>query len=140
MTARATLDAILATFGVRIVPTSRRRSPGDTHAGAVLQRILADHGREHLCLTLCLIRASQRNSEALHSEILGAMSDVLAQRPDWHHRFGELADAVDAVDLAELRDRAVQLRPWPVRGTLRTWVYVDLRDRLGEADEVEMAA
>jgi hypothetical protein len=140
MTARAALDVILADFGVRVIPTSRRRSAGDTHAGAVLQRILVEHGAGHLCGVLALLRGSARNREALHSESIAAVSDVLIARPDWQGSYERLVEAFECVNLERLRDRAVERRPWPVRCTLRVWIYAILRDRLGAADDVEMAA
>jgi hypothetical protein len=127
----------LADYRVEIIPTSRRRGPGQTHAGGVLRRILRERGAEHLRLVLGLIRGSSRNREALNGETIASVSDVLIQRPDWLERFADLVDVFERVNLEGLRDRAVQLRPWPVRDTLRAFLYAVLRDRLGAADEVQ---
>lgn len=135
----ASLDRILAEYRVEIIPTSRRRGPGQTHAGGALRKILQEHGSEHLCLVLDLIRGSARNREALNSETIASVSDVLIQRPDWLERFADLVDVFELVNLEGLRDRAVKLRPWPVRDTLRTFLYAVLRDRLGATDKVQMA-
>lgn len=136
----ATLETILPAYGLVIVPTSKRRAAGETHAGGVLRRILREHGVEHLATVLALLRGSSRNRESLSSESIAAVSDVLRARPDWLEPFGDLVEAFEHLDLDGLRERAVSLRPWPVKATLRTWVYLDLRDRLCAADELEMAA
>lgn len=123
------LGDILADFGIRIVPTRQRRQPGDTHALGVLRRIVAAYGEVHLAASLRLIRASPRNAESLHSETIAAVSDVLAViPPSTDDR--SLAAAFDAVDLDHLRARAVALRPWPVRSTLRVFLLTAIERRL----------
>lgn len=116
------LHVILATYGLEIVPTRQRRRPGQTHAGGVLRQILRDHGPEHLSAVLHAIRSSPANAEALHSETIGAVSDVLIARG----RAFPISQAIASIRLCSLRERAVRLRPWPVRDTLRAFLDAEI--------------
>lgn len=53
----------------------------------------------------------------LWSETIGALSDVLVQRPDWLERPSDLFAVLDTIDLNNARQRALERRPWPVRQT-----------------------
>ena len=118
------LRPILATFGVQIIPTKKRRQLGETHARAALTGVLREHGEDHLLLTLRCIRESAPNGDALSSETIASVSDVLAQRRDWHARPGDLLATFDRIDLEALRKRCVLRRPWPVRETMRALLYL----------------
>lgn len=120
------LRPILAEFGVTIVPTSRRRRPGETHARGMLIEIMTDHGEDHLRLVLRCLREPARNREAMWSETFAALSDVLASEPSWKAHPAALLHAMAAIDLDALRLEAVELRPWPVRETLRAWLFDDV--------------
>ena len=69
------------------------------------------------------IREAGANRPELWSETILAVSDILDMRPDWRDAGGALLDAFDAIPLAELRMKAVALRPWPMRQTLRGMIY-----------------
>jgi hypothetical protein len=56
-------------------------------------------------------------SPDLASDTFGAVSDVLLFRPQMPQ--DALEQAFATIDLSEQRKRAVRLRPWPVRQTLR---------------------
>lgn len=123
---KGSLDVLMDRLSIRLVPCRRRRLPGQSHARGTMKEIRAAHGDPHLIFTLRLIRESTPNKDALWSETIGAVSDILAQRPDWQERPSELFDAFDAIDLNEIRQIAVQRRPWPVRATMRAMLYVKL--------------
>lgn len=126
------LEDICYTFGIHIVPVSRKRRVGETNARAVMEAIIRDHGEPHLLLTLRSIRESVPNREALWSETFGAVSDALAQRPDWTQRPSDLFAAFDQIDLDAERRISVERRPWPVRATLRARVYRELEEKMDE--------
>jgi hypothetical protein len=48
-------------------------------------------------------------------------------------------EAVDDMPLGAMREQAVALRPWPVRATLRTLIYVDLLQRLDHCQVMQAA-
>jgi hypothetical protein len=120
------LEAICYGLGIRMVPTSRRRKPGETHARGTMERILEEQGEDHLLFVLRCIRETKPNHEALSSETIASVSDVLVQRPDWAQRPSELFDAFDHINLDAEREISVQRRPWPIRATLRARIYLKL--------------
>ncbi|KQT60360.1 hypothetical protein ASG54_09395 [Aureimonas sp. Leaf460] len=129
---------LLDFFSVQAVPTRQRRRPGETHARGTMEKILKEEGEAHLLLTLRCIRESAPNAEALSSETIAAVSDVLAQRPDWHERTDELLAIFDRIDLEALRERALRLRPWPVRGTMRAWLYLIMERLMDRSNTLAM--
>lgn len=126
------LDAILDGLGIKLVPVYRRRAAAQSHARGTMWEILNEYGTGHLVFTLRCIKQTKGNRDALWSETIGAVSDVLVQRPDWAERASELFSAMDGIDLNETRRRAVNRRPWPVRGTLRSYLYLELERRLDD--------
>ncbi|KQT52201.1 MULTISPECIES: hypothetical protein [unclassified Aureimonas] len=128
--AKSHLDQFLDGIGVRLVPVARRRRGAQSHARATMREILNDHGGDHLALVLRFIRDSEGNKGALWSETIGAVSDILLQRPDWAERPSDVFAALDTIDLNDARREAVLRRPWPVRQTLRAYLYRDLQRAL----------
>ncbi len=124
------LAAICDEAGIRIVPTSRRRRPGETHARGALTEILNEHGEAHLRFVLRCLRESERNREALWSEVIASVSDVLISCPTWQAAPDAFQAALNRIDLEKARLRAVEMRPWPVRGSLRASLYMTLEGLL----------
>ena len=121
------LDALADQLGIKIIPTWRRRGPNETHARGAFKAIIAGHGEGHLVTVVrCIRETGPSNRTELWSETILAVSDVLALRPDWRDAGGDLLDAFDVIPLAELRTKAVALRPWPVRQTLRGMIFARL--------------
>jgi hypothetical protein len=128
------LDALLDGLGIRIVPVYRRRAAAQSHARGTLHEIRNTYGDGHLVFTLRCIRQTKNNRDELWSETIGAISDILIQRPDWAERAGDVLDAFDGIPLGVLRGEAVARRPWPVRATLRTLIYKALETKLDEPE------
>ncbi|QYM73897.1 hypothetical protein K1X45_05680 [Pseudochrobactrum sp. Wa41.01b-1] len=125
--AKGRLDSTMDQLGVKLVPTYRRRARGQSHARGTMKAIRDAHGEGHLIFVVRTIKQSAGNIDELWSETIGAVSDIVLQRPDWaERRAGDFMAAFDKVDLASLRGRALALRPWPVRGTLRTLILSEL--------------
>ncbi len=124
---QASLTDILAFSGVDVVPTRQRCQRNETHARGLLAGIFKAEGPEHLSLVLDCVTVDPANRSALWSETIGAASDAILFHPTIGAQ--ELVSAFAAIDLRRHRDRAVRLRPWPVRGTLRSFIDQDL-DRL----------
>lgn len=132
------LDALLDGLGIKVVPVYRRRAAAQSHARGTLHEIRNQHGDGHLIFVLRCIKQTNGNRDALWSETIGGMSDVLIQRPDWGDRASDLLDALDAIDLNELRRHAVKRRPWPVRATLRAYLYIALERRLDSSVDKDL--
>jgi hypothetical protein len=129
------LDALLDGLGIKLVPVYRRRAAAQSHARGTMHEIRNQYGDGHLVMTLRCIRQTKNNRDELWSETIGAISDILIQRPDWAiDRAGDVLDAFDSIPLGVLRGKAVARRPWPVRATLRTLIYQCLENILDEPE------
>lgn len=130
------LDALLDGLGIRLVPVYRRRAAAQSHARGTMHEIRNLYGDGHLIMALRCIRQTKNNRDELWSETIGAVSDILVQRPDWAmNRAGEMLEAFDSIPLGILRGEAVARRPWPVRHTLRTLIYKQLEAILDEPEQ-----
>ena len=132
--AKGKLDTLLDGLGIKLVPIYRRRAAAQSHARGTMHEIRNSYGDGHLIFVLRCIRQTTNNRDELWSETIGAISDVLIQRPDWAERAGDALDAFDMVPLGVLRGEAVARRPWPVRPTLRTLIYKQLEVILDEPE------
>ena len=126
------LDALLDSLGIRLVPIYRRRKAAQSHARGTMHEISNKHGDGFLVFVLRCIRETKNNRDELWSETIGAVADIFEQRPDWLEKGSEVLDAFDNIPLGELRGKAVNRRPWPVRATLRTLIYERLEGYLDE--------
>src|SRR6185312_3092610 len=114
------LDTLLDGLGIKLVPIYRRRAAAQSHARGTMHEIRNQYGDGHLIFVLRCIRKTRNSRDELWSETIGAISDILTQRPDWAlERAGELLEAFDHIPLGVLRGEAVERRPWPVRPSLR---------------------
>lgn len=129
------LDAILDGLGIKLVPIYRRRAAAQSHARGTMHEIRNQYGDGHLVFVLRCIKQTRNNRDELWSETIGAISDILAQRPDWAlERAGDVLSAFDTIPLGVLRGEAVARRPWPVRASLRMLIYKELEKRLDEPE------
>jgi len=133
--AKGKLDALLDGLGIKLVPVYRRREAAQSHARGTMHEIRNQYGDGHLIFVLRCIKQTKNNRDELWSETIGAVSDILIQRPDWAERASELLDTFDHVPLGPLRGEAVARRPWPVRATLRTLIYKQLEAKLDEPEQ-----
>jgi len=78
-----------------------------THAGAIMQRLIDLYGTAHLRLVVMTILETKNNANALAEPILYAVSDVIQQHPSWPGVDPEKwFKAFDDIDLLELWGRA----------------------------------
>ncbi|TKT79997.1 hypothetical protein [Aquamicrobium sp. LC103] len=129
------LDALLDGLGIKLVPIYRRRAAAQSHARGTMHEIRNQYGDGHLLFVLRCIRQTKNNRDELWSETIGAVSDIVIQRPDWAERASELLDAFDQIPLGVMRGKAVHRRPWPVRATLRALIYERLEAILDEPEQ-----
>ena len=129
--AKGRLDSLMDQLGVKLVPTYRRRARGQSHARGTMKALRDAHGEGHLIFVVRTIKQSAGNIDELWSETIGAVSDIVIQRPDLaEQRARDFMEAFDQIDLSALRGRALALRPWPVRGTLRTLILSEVESLL----------
>jgi len=133
--AKGRLDALLDGLGIKLVPVYRRREAAQSHARGTMHEIRNQYGDGHLIFVLRCIKQTKNNRDELWSETIGAVSDIIIQRPDWAERASELLDAFDHIPLGPLRGEAVARRPWPVRPSLRVLIYKQLEIILDEPEQ-----
>ncbi len=108
--AKGRLDSLMDQLGVRLVPTYRRRARGQSHARGTMKALRDAHGEGHLIFVVRTIKQSTGNIDELWSETIGAVSDIVIQRPDLaEQRAGDFMEAIR-------QDRPC-CSPWPRSGT-----------------------
>ncbi|WP_234879182.1 hypothetical protein [Sinorhizobium americanum] len=101
----------------------------------MIKAIFDKHGEDHLETVLACITAARNGG--LWSETVGAVSDVLVFRSSWP--IPAIKRAFADIDLQKHRHFAVRLRPWPVRGSLRVLIDLDL-EKLVKSSEAEQGS
>jgi len=122
------LASICAEIGIKIVPLTKQRDAMETFAENTMERILRNHGEEHLRSTLIAIVETQNNKRMLVAPVIWAMSDVLLMQPSW---FGSaFLEAMDGIDLAEMYDRAkAYKKAAQPRQAIATMLFEKLREK-----------
>lgn len=98
------LASLCEELGVSVVSITKHRDSGETCAGGTLARILEEHGPAHLRSVLLSIMETGNNKDYLVAPVIWAVSDIILAHPDWFG--GAWLDAMDAIDLAEMHERA----------------------------------
>jgi len=103
---RGKIDQLARECGVVILPchqARRGRTYKVTPARRTLQRMLRAHGPGHVRLTLrCIVDSSRANASELHDDVIGAVSDVLAQNPEIAD-MDNILEAFEALSLSKIR-------------------------------------
>lgn len=124
------LSALLAECDIRVVPVAKVRAPRETYAENTMQRIMLEHGEQHLRSVLISITETENNSKMLIAPVLWAVSDIILAHPKWFG--GSFLEALDCVDLATLHARAkANRRAVQPRQAIATMLYDKLSERLG---------
>lgn len=98
------LAEICAELGITVIPTAKQRGTMETCAVNTLERILREHGAEHLRSVLIAIVETENNKRALVAPVILGMSDLLLAHPSWFS--GTFLEAMDGIDLTELHEQA----------------------------------
>lgn len=126
---------------IRISPTSAPQ----TNAVVMIQKMINLHGEEHAWSVLYALTQSQNHKGDLTSAMIGAISDLFCRYPGWRERLGEFCDALDLMDLSELRRMAkrgpgVDGRAPKQRVLLAAYLFVLLVVLMETEDQKEMVA
>lgn len=97
------LASICSEIGITVIPVTKHRDVMETCAVNTLERILRDHGPEHLRSTLISIVETENNKRMLVAPVIWALSDILAAHPAWFG--GDFLQAMDSIDLPEMHER-----------------------------------
>lgn len=139
MAHRCDVFAVAGRCGVRLPPmneVSRHRSPRESFARKTMKRIGRKHGEAHLELTLRLIVESAGNATALFGDVIWAVSELIAARPDLLDRGLDLYADFDAIGLIDVRRQARALRlRLPSTSVMTTILALRLDGRAGSSGE-----
>lgn len=123
------LQAILDALEIELIPPTKTRRENQITAGETLRTLLAQHGPEHLTMTLRTITESAGNQLALTDPIVRAISAVMLAHPAWPDTGSRWLEAFDAINLVELYSRAKPLKH-AVAGSAWMFLAGMLVDRL----------
>lgn len=98
------LRAICDEIGITVIPVTKHRDLMETCAVNTLERILKEHGEEHLRSVLISIVETENNKRMLVAPVLWAMSDLLLAHPSWFG--GDFLAAMDRIDLPDIHEQA----------------------------------
>jgi hypothetical protein len=126
--ARRSVGDICADLDIEIVPTAARRGASQSCASQTMRRILDEHGEGHLILVLRSIVETGNNRGELVAPTIWAISDLIRAHPSWVAKGLGWLEALDRVDLGELRSQAkANRRAVAPRRALATMLYQQLR-------------
>ena len=121
------LSQICQSLGITVIPHTQRRAKGETHAVVTMERILAQHGPEHLTLVLRSIAETTNNGLELVAPTIWAISDIVLAHPAWTATTAWL-DALDGARLSDMRARAkANRRAVQARQAIATMLFEHLR-------------
>jgi predicted protein tyrosine phosphatase len=103
------LATICADVGITVVHPAQHRpfTPMQTAAGNTLDKILRDHGENHLRDLLAVLTESQNNRNMLIAPVIKAVSRIMAENPGWYgDEASDFLDVMDRADLASMYESA----------------------------------
>jgi hypothetical protein len=113
------LDRLLSALDITIIQNNESARPNTTKARGKLQRILDQHGEQHLILVLRTILESESNSKALIDPVICAVSTVMLKYPAWPETGLRWIEAFDDINLLHLHNIVRPLKPdEPARSAL----------------------
>jgi hypothetical protein len=129
MEGKMTLSELCEELGISIVPVTKQRKPMQTFAHETLDRILHEHGSDHLrSVLITIVETASSNKRQLVTPVIYAVSDILLAHPLWFS--GELLDAMDAVDLGKMHELAkANRRAAQPRQAISTMLFERLHSR-----------
>jgi hypothetical protein len=122
--AQRSVGDICADIDIEIVPTAARRGASQICASQTMKRILDEHGEGCLILVLRSIVETGNNKAELVAPTIWAISDLIRAHPSWVVKGLGWLEALDEVDLGELRTQArANRRAVAPRRALATMLY-----------------
>ena len=94
-------------------------------------RLIERRGLPHVVVSLRCICESEGNSNALISDIIGAVSDIVLSHPRWPAMGLAFVKAFNAIDLLAVRKTAKAANIQPLRVGVATLIAIELAKILG---------
>src|SRR5664280_912533 len=113
-------------------PTTR---PGSAQLATCCKRfvgrLIKQHGLPHVTMVLRAIAESEGNGNALISDVIGAVSDIVLAHPRWPAMGLAFIEALDHVNLLDVRKTAKAANVHPLRVGVATLIAIELAKILG---------
>jgi hypothetical protein len=109
----------------------RCREPLATCCDKFVGRLIEQHGLPHVTMVLRAIAESEGNGNALISDVIGAVSDIVLSHPRWPAMGLAFIEALDHVNLFDVRKTAKAANVHPLRVGVATLIAIELAKILG---------
>jgi hypothetical protein len=121
-------------LGIRYYPPNKQ--PGRdrklaTCCDRFVGRLIEQRGLPNVCVALRCITESEGNSNALISDVIGSISDILLAHPRWPATGLRFVEAFDCINLLEIRKTAKAANVQPLRVGVATLIAIELAKVLG---------
>jgi hypothetical protein len=124
---------LFADLSITYYPPNKQRSrePLATCCDKFVGRLIGQHGLPHVTLVLRAIAESEGNGNALISDVIGAVSDIVLSHPRWPAMGLAFIEALDHVNLFDVRKTAKAANVHPLRVGVATLIAIELAKILG---------
>ena len=124
---------LFADLGITYYPPNKQRSrePLATCCDKFVGRLIGQHGLPHVTLVLRAIAESEGNGNALISDVIGAVSDIVFSHPRWPAMGLAFIEALDHVNLLDVRKTVKAANVQPLRVGIATLIAIELAKILG---------
>jgi hypothetical protein len=124
---------LFADLGITYYPPNKQRSrePLATCCDKFVGRLIGQHGLPHVTMVLRAIADSEGNGNALISDVIGAVSDIVLAHPRWPAMGLAFIEALDHVNLLDVRKTAKAANVHPLRVGVATLIAIELAKILG---------
>ena len=121
-------------LGITYYPPNRQRAKNQqlaTCCDRFVGRLIEQHGLPHVTMVLRAIAESEGNGNALISDVIGAVSDIVLAHPRWPAMGLAFIEALDHVNLLDVRKTAKAANVHPLRVGVATLIAIELAKILG---------
>ncbi|PSO31736.1 hypothetical protein C7G41_17175 [Bradyrhizobium sp. MOS002] len=96
---------------IELITTAQAISPMTTRCGPTLQRLLEQHGQDHVVIVLKTFTETTGNADAMIEQAILAVSSVVRAHPSWPEQVSLWLECFDSIALRELVALAKPLKP-----------------------------
>jgi hypothetical protein len=124
---------LLEQLGITYYPPNRQRANQQlaTCCDKFVGRLIKQHGLPHVTMVLRAIAESEGNGNALISDVIGAVSDIVLAHPRWPAMGLAFIEALDHINILDVRKTVKAANVQPLRVGIATLIAIELAKILG---------
>jgi hypothetical protein len=124
---------LFAELGITQCPMTRYRRPGMpwTHCGAVVDKMIREHGAPHARQVLMLFVETKGNAGMMVRPMIEAVSDILLLHQRWRDAGSALLHIFDQISMSTIWEKAKATRIKARREIISALLFVELEKILG---------